>query len=166
MAGADRTYFHCCSADADPELLLDPEQQFTEPWGGADHGRCDKCGGAGVTLYKCRSCMETGAKADCPACQGRVRFRETCPACLGDGQIRHTRRAGLAVFPEREGLYRYLAEKNANVSGKMVVELEGRPSEERDLDADAGALLILPERIDSVAPLDIELIRAIRERIH
>lgn len=166
MAGAVRTYFHCCSAAADPELLLDPEQQFTEPWGGADHGRCDKCGGVGTTLYRCRSCVETGAKADCPACQGRVRFRETCPACLGDGQIDHTRRAGLAVFPAREGLYRYLAEKNANVNGKVVVELEGRPSEERDLDADAGALLVLPERIASVAPLDIELIKAIRERIH
>jgi hypothetical protein len=159
------TYFHCCSAEADPELLLDPGQQFTEPWGGADHGRCDKCGGAGAALYRCRSCMESGAKSDCPACQGRVRFRETCPACLGDGQIDHTRRAGLAAFPAREGLYRYLAEKNAEVTGKVVVELEGRLSEERDLDADAGALLVLPERIASVTPLDVELIEAIRERI-
>lgn len=160
-----RTYFHCFSAEADPELLLDPEQQFTEPWGGPDHGRCDKCGGAGTTLYRCRSCMEIGAKADCPACQGRVRFRETCPACLGNGHIDHTRRAGLAVFPAPEGLYRYLAEKNADVTGKVVVELEGRTSEERDLDADAGALLVLPERIASVVPLDTELIESIRERI-
>jgi hypothetical protein len=108
--------------------------------------------------------METGPRAECPACQGRVRFRETCPACLGDGQIDHTRRAGLAAFPAREGLYRYLAEKNANVTGKLVVELEGRLSPERDLDADAGALLVLAERIASVAPLDLELIGAIRER--
>jgi len=165
MAENGRTYFHCCSADADPEQLLDPECQFTEPWGGPEHGRCDKCGGAGTVLYRCRSCMETGGRADCPACQGRVRFRETCPACLGDGEIDHTRRAGLAVFPAREGLYRYLAEKNANVENKVVVELEGRPSEERDLDADAGALLVLPQRIASVAPLDVELIRAIRERV-
>lgn len=159
------TYFHCCSAEADPELLIAPERQFTEPWGVADHGRCDKCGGAGTTLYRCRSCMESGARADCPACQGRVRFRETCPACLGDGHIDHIRRAGLAVFPAREGLYRYLAEKNAEVMGKVVVELEGRLSEERDLDADAGALLVLPERIASVEPLDPELIEAIRARI-
>lgn len=166
MAGTNRTYFHCCSADADPELLLDPAQQLTEPWGGPDHGRCDKCGGVGTALYECRSCMETGASGECPACQGRVRFRETCPACLGDGHIDHTRRAGLAVFPAREGLYRYLAEKNANVSDKVIVELEGRLSEERDLDADTGALLVLPEEIASVIPLDVELIRGIRERIH
>ena len=110
--------------------------------------------------------METGARPDCPACQGRVRFRETCPVCLGDGHIDRTRRTGLAVFPAREGLYRYLAEKNAAVAVKIVVELEGRLSDQRDLDADAGALLVIPERIASVTPLDVELIRAIRERIH
>jgi hypothetical protein len=165
MSDASHTYFHCCSAGADPERLLDPDRQFTEPWGSAEHGRCDKCGGAGTVLYKCRSCMETGGKADCPSCQGRVRFRETCPTCLGGGHVDHTRRAGLAVFPTREGLYRYLAERNANLEGKVVVELEGRPSEERDLDADAGALLVLPERIVSVVPLDVELIEAVRERV-
>lgn len=94
-----------------------------------------------------------------------MRFRGTCPTCLGNGHIDHTRRAGLAAFPARAGLYRYLAEKNADVTGKVVVELEGRLSEERDLDADAGALLVLPERIASVAPLEVELIEAIRERI-
>lgn len=165
MSETSHTYFHCCPADVDPERVLDPDRQFTEPWGGADHGRCDKCGGAGTVLYECRSCMETGGKADCPSCEGRVRFRETCPACLGSGQVDHMRRAGLAVFPTREGLYRYLAERNANVEGKVMVELEGRPSEERDLDADAGALLVLPERIVSVVPLDVELIKAVRERV-
>jgi hypothetical protein len=166
MPEASRTYFHCYAGDADPERLLDPDCQFTEPWGGPDHGRCDKCGGVGTTLYMCRSCIETGPRFDCPACQGRVRFRETCPVCLGDGQIDHARRAGLTVFLAREGLYRYLAEKNAKVTGRVVVELEGRLSAERDLDADAGALLVLPERIASVQPLDVELIEAIRERIH
>jgi hypothetical protein len=115
-------------------------------------------------LYECRSCLETGSRSECPACQGRVRFRETCPACLGDGHIEHTRRAGIAVFPTREGLYRYLAEKNASVEGKVVVELEGRLSDERDLDADTGALLLMPERIVETAPLDTRLIAAIRER--
>ncbi|MGH2974989.1 MAG: hypothetical protein ACRDLL_09005 [Solirubrobacterales bacterium] len=160
-----RAYFHCYSADADPQRLLDPEQQFTEPWGAANHGRCDKCRGAGTTLHECRSCLETGPRSHCPACQGRTRFRETCPACLGDGHIDHTRRAGVAVFPTREGLHRYLAEKNARVEGKIVVELEGRLSEERDLDADAGALLVLPEQIFSSSPLDLELIAEIRERL-
>jgi hypothetical protein len=164
MSTEARTYFHCRSADGEVEELLDPAQQFTEPWGAADHGRCDKCGASGTTLYECRSCLEAGPRSDCPACRGRVRFRETCPACLGDGHIDHTRRAGIAVFPAREGLYRYLAEKNANVEGKVVVELEGRVSEERDLDADAGALLLLPERIVETVPLDTRLVAAIRER--
>jgi len=159
-----QTYFHCCAAGSDPERLLDPERQFSEPWGSHDHGRCDKCGCAGITLYVCRSCLERGPCSDCPACQGRVRFRETCPACLGDGHIDHTRRAGIAVFPAREGLYRYLAEKNASVEERAVVELEGRLSEERDIDADTGALLLMPERIVEVVPLDTRLIAAIRER--
>jgi hypothetical protein len=162
--GGTRTYFHCCSADTDLERLLDPDQQFTEPWGSDGHGRCDKCGTAGVVVYECRSCLERGPRSDCPACQGRVRFRETCPACLGDGRIDHTRRAGIAVFPAREGLCRYLAERNASVEGKLLVELEGRLSEERDIDADAGALLLMPESIVEAVPLDTRLIAAIRER--
>jgi hypothetical protein len=161
---AGRSYFHCRSASEPLEGLLDLERQFAEPWGDADHGPCDKCGTTGVALYECRSCLERGPSPDCPACQGRVRFRETCPACLGDGQIDHTRRPGVAVFPSREGLYRYLAERNASVEEKLVVELEGRLSDERDLDADAGALLLLPERIVGATPLDAELIAAIRER--
>src|SRR4051794_29156445 len=157
-----RTYFHCCSGEADPERLLDPAQQFSEPWGSHDHGGCDKCGGEGTAMYECRSCLEAGALSDCPACRGRVRYRETCPACMGTGRIDHTRRRGIAVFPRREGLYRYLAERDAEVEGKVVVELEGTESEERDLDADAGALLVLPARVIAAEPLDAEKIEALR----
>lgn len=138
---------------------------MTEPWGPPQHGPCDKCGGEGVALYECRSCLQAGARADCPACGGRVRFRETCPACLGDGEIDHTRRRGIAVFPAREGLYRYLAERDDEPDGKVVIELEGRLGEERDLDADAGALLVYPERIRAVEPLDLELVAEIRSRL-
>lgn len=45
-AESSRTYFHCCPAGTDPESLLDPEAQFTEPWGSSDHGPCGKCAGA------------------------------------------------------------------------------------------------------------------------
>lgn len=163
-AGETHSYFHCCPAGTELRRLLDPDQQVTEPWGSEGHRRCDKCGTAGVTLYECRSCLERGPRSDCPACDGRVRFRDTCPACLGDGRIDHPRRAGIAVFPAREGLYRYLAEKNASVEGSVVVELEGRLSDERELDGDAGALLLLPERIVQAVPIDTCLIAAIRER--
>jgi hypothetical protein len=65
---------------------------------------------------------------------------------------------GIAVFPTRGGLYRHLAERDAEPEGKVVVELEGKLSEERDLDADAGALLVHPERIVEIRPLDAELL--------
>jgi hypothetical protein len=166
MAGeGGRTFFHSCEADADIQRLLNPAEQVTEPWGRHDHGPCDKCGGEGTALYECSSCMEAGVDSGCPACHGRIRFRETCPACLGDGQIDHTVRHGIAAFPRKEGLYRYLAgEPEAQLEEKLVVELEGPISEERDLDADAGALLVCPERIVSVTALDPAVVDAIRAR--
>jgi hypothetical protein len=69
------------------------------------------------------------------------------------------------VFPSRQGLYRYLAWKNdASIEGKVVVELAGELSDDCDLDADHGALLVLPEELVSVEPLDAEAVRAIRDR--
>jgi RecJ-like exonuclease len=160
-----RSFFHCHPAEEDPGVLLDPERQVTEPWGEPEHGPCDKCGGHGTAPYECFSCLEAGSDPGCPACQGRVRFQQTCPTCEGSGEIHRTRRGGVAVFPRREGLYRYLAWKNdAGVEGKVVVELAGRLSEDRDLDADHGALLVFPERLVAVEPLDAETIGAIRDR--
>jgi|SRR5215203_6571304 len=164
-AGRSRTYFHCHPAGEDPGVLLDPAAQVTEPWGDPDHGPCDKCEGKGTIVHECFSCVEAGSDPGCPACQGRVRFAQTCPTCQGSGEIHRTRRDGIAVFPKREGLYRYLAWKSdARVEGKVVVELAGQISDDRDLDADHGALLIFPEELVSVEPLDPETVRAIRDR--
>jgi hypothetical protein len=158
-------FFHCCPARLDPGQLLDEERQVTEPWGEREHGPCDKCGGEGTAAYECLSCVEAGARAGCPACQGRVRFRETCPACLGSGTIDHTARRGIAVFPRREGLLGYLARKGeAELDGRVLVEVEGPLSEERDLDADLGALLVRPRRIVSVAPLDPAAVKSTGRR--
>lgn len=163
--GGPRTFFHCHPEGEDPGVLLDPDEQVTEPWGEPEHGPCDKCEGRGATVYECFSCMEAGSDPGCPVCQGRVRFEQTCPTCQGSGEIRRTRRRGIAVFPRREGLYRYLAWKSdASVEGKVVVELTGELSDDCDLDADHGALLIFPERLVSVEPLDAESVRAISER--
>jgi hypothetical protein len=165
MTPGSRTFFHSCPAAADPGELLDPENQVSEPWGEPQHGHCDKCGGSGATVYECFSCIEAGADPDCPACQGRVRFERTCPACQGSGEIHRTQRLGIAVFPSREGLYRYLAWKSdADVEGKVVVELAGSLSDDYDLDADHGALLIFPERLVSVEPLDPAVVDSIRRR--
>ncbi|HET9184636.1 MAG TPA: hypothetical protein VFN82_00720 [Solirubrobacterales bacterium] len=166
MAPGSRSFFHCHPAEEDPGALLDPENHVSEPWGDPEHGPCDKCGGRGTAVYECSSCMEAGADAGCPACRGRVRFQETCPTCEGSGEIHRTERRGLAVFPSREGLYRYLAWNNdAGVEDKVVVEIEGELSEDLDLDADHGALLVFPERLVSVERLDPEVVAAIRDRI-
>jgi hypothetical protein len=160
-----RTYFHSCPAEADPDSLLDPERQFTTPWGTPNHGPCDKCGGEGSVRYECKSCLEDGADADCPACEGRVHFEGVCPACEGGAVIDRTGRRGIAVFPSRAGLYRYLAERDADVGERVMVELEGELSDDGDLDADAGALLLHPTRVVSVRPFDLELFASIRERL-
>jgi len=160
-----KSFFHCCSIDADPAELLDSEQHFTEPWGSAGHGRCDKCGGAGQADYRCLSCLERGREPECPACRGRVEFLGACPACEGSGEINRTRRRGIAVFPSREGLYRYLVERDAELGGKVIVEIAGQPSEDLDLDADCGALLVFPEQIREVRPLDLDLAASVRRRL-
>jgi hypothetical protein len=165
LAQGRRSYFRCHSAGGDHGELLDPDKQVTEPWGSPDHGRCDKCGGSGAARYECFSCLEGGSAPDCPVCQGRVRFEQTCPACQGSGEIHQTQRHGTAVFPSREGLYRYLAVKEADVEDSVVVELEGPVSEDLDLDADEGALLIHPRRIVGIEPLDADLVRSIRARV-
>jgi hypothetical protein len=148
------TFYRSWPADSDPQLLLDPKRQVTEPWGSHDHGPCDKCDGSGRTVYECSSCLVAGARADCPSCAGSVRFQGLCPACLGDGHIDDTVRHGIAVFPSREGLYRYLALKGAPaVEESVLLGLEGELSEEIDLDADLGSLLIVPTRVATVEPL-------------
>lgn len=164
MSQGPRTYFHCHPAAEDPGELLDPDAQVSEPWGEPEHGPCDKCGGDGAAAFECFSCMEAGTDPGCPVCEGRVRFSQTCPACGGSGVIDHTQRRGVAVFPTREGLYRYLAWKDADVEGKLVVELAGAESDDQDLDADHGALLIFPDRIVSAEPLDAEAVRSIQAR--
>lgn len=164
MAPGSRTFFHCHPAGDDPGELLDPGAQVSEPWGEPEHGPCDKCGGSGTAAFECFSCIEAGTDPDCPVCQGRVRFSRTCPACGGSGEISQTRRRGVAVFPSREGLYRYLAWKDADVEERVVVELAGDLSDDQDLDADHGALLVFPDRIVSVEPLDAAAVRSIQAR--
>lgn len=160
-----QTFFHSCDAETDPGALLDPDGHFSTPWGAPEHGPCDKCDGAGSVRYECKSCVEGGARSDCPSCEGRVHFQGVCPTCEGSAVIDRTRRRGVAVFPTLPGLYRYLAERDAEVEGRIVVELQGRVSEDLDLDADAGALLVFPTSIVGVHRFDAGVIDGIRERL-
>lgn len=156
-------YFRRFPASEDPAQLLRPENQCSTPWGEPEHGPCDKCRGAGTVQYRCRSCLETGASPECPSCGGRARFTDVCPSCEGDGTIDRDWRDGVSVFPNLAGLYRYLAERDAGGDGDCVMlELEGELTGDRDLDADAGALLIRPTRIVARHPFDHERFEARR----
>ena len=157
-----RSFVRLHPADGDAKRLLDPEQQRSEPWEGTIYGRCDKCGGSGRTDHECESCLQQ-ADPDCPSCGGRVSFRAECPACGGSGEIDDSERRGVSVFPDEDGLYRYMLRRGADLNGAVVVELEGRESGDQDFDADQGALLIRPTRVVDRRPVDggrVERLRA------
>lgn len=145
-----QTYFRLQQPDDDPQTLLDPENQKTEPWGGTIRGRCDKCGGTGKTRHECDSCKASGRDENCPSCHGEMYYEEDCPACAGTGEIDDSERDGVSVLPDEQGLYRYMKSRDAEIDGSLLVELEGEPSEDEDFDADEGALLIHPTRIVDV----------------
>ena len=98
--------------------------------------------------HRCLSCLELEEPdPGCVACGGRVEWVDTCPSCEGDGTITRIERAGISSFPTAEGLLRYLRERDADLSGDVLLEMEGELSEDRDLDADEGAILVFPNRI-------------------
>lgn len=158
-------YFREFPADEDPHQLLRPDNQYSTPWGEPEEGACDKCHGQLTCSFRCRSCMETGPNPDCPACRGRVEYRERCPTCAGTGQVTATTRDGVSVFPELAGLLRYLVEHDFDFEGSVIVELEGELSDEPDLDADQGALLVNPTRVVTRHAVDEERVRDLRRRV-
>ena len=160
------SYFHRCAADSDPQKLLEPENQYSTPWGSADHGPCDKCGRSGEVEYRCRSCLERGAEPGCPACGGAVSSQGVGPTCEGNGEITRTKRRGISVFPTLYGLLRYLAERDTELADDdVVVELEGERSDDLDLDADSGAMLVHPARIVAVHEVESERYDEVRRRV-
>ena len=157
------SYFRIQRPGEEPEALLDPEQQTTEPWSGTTWGRCDKCGGMGETEHECESCQADGADSGCPVCHGEVRYRDQCPVCEGSGEVDDSSRDGISVFPDLDGLYRYMVKRDAELDERcMVVELVGPESEDQDFDADEGALLVHPTGIVGVYPVDFDRIEELR----
>ena len=157
-------YFRVHPPDADPQQLLDPDEQVTEPWGGGDEGPCDKCHGAGRTQNECESCR-AGRRDSCPSCRGEVSYERECPACEGSGRIEDARRRGVSVFPDEDGLYRYMIKREGRLRGQRLVVLEGRLSDDEDVDADEGALLVHPERIVQVRDVDAECVDRLRDEV-
>jgi DnaJ-class molecular chaperone len=154
-------YFRLQSADDDPRRLLDPDGQRSAPWEGTIYGRCDKCAGRGRTEFRCESCHAGSTDPDCPVCGGEVRYWGECPACGGSGEIDDSSREGVSVFPDEDGLYRYMLRRRGNLGGALLVELEGEPAEDEDFDADEGALLIRPTRIVDVREPDWQRVEAL-----
>ena len=156
------TFFRLHPGDEDPERVLDPDNQTSEPWSGTIYGRCDKCGGSGRTTHECKSCLENGPDESCPSCGGRVRFEDECPTCEGSGEIDDSSRDGVSVFPEEDGLYRYMVGRDADLEGCRLLELEGTETKDEDFDADEGAVLIKPSRVVDVREPDRERIEQLR----
>jgi hypothetical protein len=159
-----QTYVRVDPPGEDPERLLDPDEQQSEPWEGTVYGRCDKCGGSGRTTHECESCKRR-RDANCPACHGEIRYEDECPACEGSGEIDDSARDGISVFPDEDGLYRYMIKRDAELDGCLVVELEGEPSPDEDFDADEGALLIRPTRVADARPLNRERLEQIAREL-
>jgi RecJ-like exonuclease len=153
-------------AERDPACLLDPDHQESEPWGGADSGPCTKCARRGTTMFTCATCEARGPDPACPVCGGRVRYEDDCPACGGSGEVDHETRSGVSAFLDEEALYRYLIDHDARLDGSVrLIEMEGALSEQRDFDADEGALLIHPTRIVDVREPDWQLIASLSARV-
>jgi hypothetical protein len=136
------TFFRLHPEDEAPEACLNPDEQVSEPWGGADLGPCEKCDAT-----------------------GRLDSYGQCPACKGTGEITETERRGVSVFRDPDTLYSYMLRRDNDMDDSVLVELEGSESDEPDWDADEGALLVFPTRIVRVEDLDRRRIDALRGQV-
>ena len=160
------TYYRVEPGDRDPEELLDPGNHQSEPWSGTVRGRCDKCGGSGETEHECESCKAGGTDPNCPSCRGELRYVDTCPACEGSGEIDDSSRDGVSVFPDEDGLYRYMIKRDADLDDScQLVEVEGEQSADEDFDADEGALLIRPRQVVDARKLDWDRVDELRREL-
>jgi hypothetical protein len=158
------TYFRLHPENEDPATMLDPENQVSKPWGGAERGPCDKCAQTGRVTFHCSSCTKQ-ADPRCEVCKGAVEFEGECPTCKGGGQITDRERRGVSVFPDPDGLYRYMLRRDSDMDGSLIVELEGQESDDVDFDADEGALLVFPTRIIEARQLDRPRIDRLKSEI-
>jgi rRNA maturation protein Nop10 len=163
-AGMTQRYYRVQSPEQDPQELLHPGNQVTEPWGEDHHGPCDKCQGTGRTDHECESC-KAGVDASCPSCAGSVFYERECPACGGSGRIDEPARRGISVFPDEDGLYRYMLKREGRLEGRALVVLAGELSEDEDVDADEGALLVRPTEVVEVRDVDRDCVERLRREL-
>jgi hypothetical protein len=80
----------------------------------------------------------------------------------GSRQINDSEREGISVFPAEDGLYRYMAAFDRDVSDAKLLLLEGEPTGDADFDAHEGALRIVPIRVVDVRDPDLGRIDKLR----
>ena len=157
-----QSFFRIDSSEDDARKLVDERNPTSEPWGEPREGPCDKCGGSGRTRHVCESCKEGPAVGDCPSCHGEISYERECPACEGTGVIDDVARHGVSVFPDEDGLYRYMLRREADLEDCVLVELTGRETGDEDFDADEGALLIHPQEVVDIRKPDGQRLRELR----
>ncbi len=163
-AAMTQRYYRVQSPEEDPQELLHPANQVTEPWGDDHHGPCDKCHGTGRTEHECESC-KAGVDSSCPSCAGSVYYERECPACGGSGCIDDPARRGVSVFPDEDGLYRYMLKREGRLGDRALVVLARELSDDQDVDADQGARLVRPTEVVEVRDVDHACIERLREEL-
>ena len=71
----------------------------------------------------------------------------------------------MSVFPDEEGLYRYMIKREGRLEGQLLVVVEGELSEDEDIDADEGALLVRPSTIVEAREVDMDRVRRLRAEV-
>jgi rRNA maturation protein Nop10 len=94
-----------------------------------------------------------------------VYYERECPACGGSGCIDDPARRGVSVFPDEDGLYRYMLKREGRLGDRALVVLAGELSDDEDVDADEGALLVRPTEVVEVRDVDHACIERLREEL-
>jgi hypothetical protein len=155
--------FRIQPADRDPAALLDPATWKSRVWVGTVYRTCPGCRGEGEVVGDPRPCVSCTDDVDmCDACRGLgfVSDVDVCPTCQGVGEVDDSVRRGVSACRTIDDLYRYFAEREADIADCVVVEMEADIADEEDWDHQRGAILVYPRRIISVTPLDPQLVEA------
>lgn len=129
-------YYRVQSASRNPAKLLG-DRRVSRVWVGEAWRLCAACGGIGYTLD------ESGRRIHCDDCAGQGRVEDL--------------RSGVSVCRSLADLAEYLSERGANLTGDVVVVLDGEPSDDDDHDADApgSPILIHPTAVVEILPVSV-----------
>lgn len=146
------TFYRIQDADRDVAELLDPATWQSRPWVGELWKRCPDCYEGWVQVF------DEDGRAVFDR-HGEPEF-EICGTCRGSSEVEDVR-YGVSACQDLDQLYRYFAERDAELDGCVLVELRGRRAEDDDHEWTRGAILVWPTEIVSVTSLDPAEIEAV-----